>query len=75
MRNAAMGRASEMGRGPDGWMTGFLRQVMPFICVPHSEVTDQEYLRLIAVLIALASFNLRHDGAADCGALHPDQSR
>lgn len=49
----------EMGRGPDGWMTGFFEASTKVFGVPPSEITDTEFLRLVAVLIAPASFNLR----------------
>jgi membrane peptidoglycan carboxypeptidase len=48
----------EMGRGPDGWMTGFFEASTMVFGVPPSEVTDTEFLRLVAVLIAPASFDL-----------------
>ncbi|PRY88840.1 transglycosylase domain-containing protein [Donghicola tyrosinivorans] len=50
----------EMGRGPDGWMTGFFEASIKVFGVPPSETTDTEYLRLVAVLIAPASFDLRY---------------
>lgn len=50
----------EMGRGPDGWMTGFFEASTKVFGVPPSEITDTEFLRLVAVLIAPASFDLRY---------------
>ncbi len=51
----------EMGRGPDGWMVGFFHTSDVIYGRPPDELTDEEFLRLIAVLIAPASFDLRSD--------------
>lgn len=49
----------EMGRGPDGWMTGFFTASDAIYNRAPSEVTDDEFLRLVAVVIAPGSFDLR----------------
>ncbi len=49
---------AEMGHGPRGWMTGFFEASFLVFGLPPSEVTDTEFLRLVAVLIAPASFDL-----------------
>lgn len=42
----------EMGRGPDGWMTGFTNASEAIFGAPPSEIRDAEYLQMLAVLIA-----------------------
>lgn len=48
----------EMGRGPEGWMTGFFAASESIYSRAPSELTDQEYHRLLAVLIAPGRFRL-----------------
>lgn len=49
----------EMGRGPEGWMTGFFFASDAIYLRKPSALSDNEYLRLLAVLIAPGSYNLR----------------
>ena len=49
----------EMGPGPEGWMTGFFTASAAVFGAPPSQITDTEFLRLVAVLIAPGSFDLR----------------
>lgn len=56
----------EMGRGPDGWMTGFFLASESIYGRPVMELIDQEYHRLLAVLIAPSQFRLlEEDDALD----------
>jgi membrane carboxypeptidase/penicillin-binding protein PbpC len=48
----------EMGRGPDGWMTGFFVASQAIYLRPPAELTDREFLSLVAVLIAPATYDL-----------------
>lgn len=48
----------EMGRGPEGWMTGFFAASESIYGRAPSELTDPEYHRLLAVLIAPGWFRL-----------------
>lgn len=48
----------EMGRGPDGWMTGFFATSETIYGHPPAGVTETEFLTLVAVLIAPGSFDL-----------------
>ncbi|MCO6186584.1 transglycosylase domain-containing protein [Rhizobium sp. L1K21] len=48
----------EMGRGPDGWMTGFFNASEEVYGKPVSELSDHEFLRLVAVMIAPANYDL-----------------
>lgn len=54
----------EMGRGPDGWMTGFFQASMSVYGKPPVELTDDEFLRLIAVLIAPGKYRLLEEDEA-----------
>jgi monofunctional glycosyltransferase len=54
----------EMGKGPDGWMTGFFTASTTIFGRPPAELDDAEFLRLIAVLIAPASYDLTQADAA-----------
>lgn len=49
----------EMGHGPDGWMTGFFTASDAIYDRAPSVITGEEFLRLVAVLIAPGSFDLR----------------
>ncbi|MCV6593926.1 MAG: transglycosylase domain-containing protein [Silicimonas sp.] len=51
----------EMGRGPEGWMTGFFLASESIYGRAPAELTDQEYHRLLAVLIAPGRFRLLED--------------
>jgi monofunctional glycosyltransferase len=53
-----------MGRGPDGWMTGFYRASDEIYGRPPSELTNSEFLSLIAVPIAPRNFDLQQGNAA-----------
>lgn len=48
----------EMGRGPQGWMTGFFEASAEVFGAPPSQVAEKEFLSLVAVLIAPSSFDL-----------------
>ncbi|WP_414833179.1 transglycosylase domain-containing protein [Afifella sp. YEN Y35] len=48
----------EMGNGPDGWMVGFHSASSAIYGRPPAELTDAEFIRLVAVLIAPASYDL-----------------
>lgn len=54
----------EMGRGPDGWMTGLFLASESIYGRPLMEVTDQEFHRLLAVLIAPGQFRLLEEDDA-----------
>lgn len=51
----------EMGRGPDGWMTGFDIASRAIYGRSPKDVSETEFLRLVAVVIAPASFDLQGD--------------
>jgi hypothetical protein len=56
----------EMGNGPDGWMVGFHSASSTIYGRPPAELTDAEFIRLVAVLIAPASYDLvRSDARLD----------
>lgn len=56
----------EMGRGPDGWMTGFFHASESIYGRPLMGVSDQEYYSLLAVPIAPSQFRLlEEDDALD----------
>ncbi|WP_299593426.1 transglycosylase domain-containing protein [uncultured Tateyamaria sp.] len=48
----------EMGRGPEGWMTGFFEASDSIYGRAPAKLADQEYYRLLAVLIAPGQFRL-----------------
>ena len=54
----------EMGKGPDGWMTGFFNASRKTYGKEVNELSDREFLSLVAVMIAPAKYNLRKPGAA-----------
>ncbi|MGL4236764.1 transglycosylase domain-containing protein [Tabrizicola sp.] len=54
----------EMGRGPNGWMTGFFHASEELHQRPPNELSQEEFLRLVAVLVAPATFDLRREDAA-----------
>ncbi len=49
----------EMGRGPSGWMTGFYEAIEVIYQKQPDRLSDEQFLRLVAVLIAPASYDLR----------------
>ncbi|MFD0987372.1 transglycosylase domain-containing protein [Methyloligella solikamskensis] len=51
----------EMGQGPDGWITGFHRASNVIYDRPPSELSDDEFLSLVAVLIAPSKYRLGSD--------------
>lgn len=48
----------EMGEGPDGWMVGFFDASAALFARSPAELTEAEFLRLVAVLIAPGRFHL-----------------
>jgi membrane carboxypeptidase/penicillin-binding protein PbpC len=54
----------EMGKGPNGWMTGFHQASQTIYGQQPHEVEDEQFLSLVAVLIAPAKYNLGKDDAA-----------
>lgn len=48
----------EMGKGPTGWMIGFYTASSAIYGRPPVELTDAEFIRLAAVLIAPTSYDL-----------------
>ncbi len=56
----------EMGRGADGWMTGFFHASERVYGRPPADLSDKEFHRLVAVMIAPGSFRLlNQDGSLD----------
>ncbi|MBK5923702.1 glycosyl transferase [Rhodovulum sulfidophilum] len=56
----------EMGEGPNGWIVGFHDASAALYGRPPASLTETQFIRLVAVLIAPASFNLtEHDTALD----------
>jgi len=56
----------QMGNGPGGWMTGFHHASSAIFGRAPSELSKAEFIRLVAVLIAPAQYDLaRHDAALD----------
>lgn len=51
----------EMGRGPQGWMTGFFQASEAVYEAAPSALTDEQYFRLLAVLIAPGRYDLLSD--------------
>lgn len=54
----------EMGEGPEGWITGFYRASSAIYSRMPAELNKSEFTRLVAALIAPASYNLREDDTA-----------
>ncbi len=52
---------AEMGRGPDGWITGFFDASEAVFGRSVAELDDRDFLSLVAVLIAPARFDLTSD--------------
>ncbi|MEC7765059.1 MAG: transglycosylase domain-containing protein [Pseudomonadota bacterium] len=56
----------EIGEGPNGWIVGFHNASDVLYGRPPESVTETQFIRLVAVLIAPASFDLtEHDTALD----------
>lgn len=51
----------EMGRGPQGWMKGFFQASETVYAKPPQQLTDEQYFRLLAVLIAPGKYDLLSD--------------
>lgn len=51
----------EMGPGPDGWMTGFFKASNTIYGKPPADLSDKEFLSLVAVLIAPSTYHLGED--------------
>ena len=58
---------AEMGRGPEGWMTGFFKASELVFGRSVAALEDREFLSLVAVMISPARFDLLSDdpGLAD----------
>ncbi|WP_299483413.1 transglycosylase domain-containing protein [uncultured Roseibium sp.] len=54
----------EMGRGPDGWVTGFHKMSESMFGSPPGAIEADEYLSLLAVLVAPGRYNLGTDDQA-----------
>lgn len=54
----------EMGRGPDGWITGFFEASRRVYGKPPAELADDEFFRLVAVLIAPGQYRLLEEDEA-----------
>lgn len=54
----------EMGRGPAGWMVGFFNASEMIYHRPPEKLSDAEFYRLLAVLIAPAKFRLLEQDSA-----------
>ncbi|WP_298812837.1 transglycosylase domain-containing protein [uncultured Roseibium sp.] len=54
----------EMGRGPDGWVTGFHRMSEAVYGATPDIIADDEYLSLLAILISPGRYNLGSDDQA-----------
>ncbi len=50
--------SAELGNGPTGWMTGMFGTSQQIYGKPPADLTDHEWLRLVAVGIAPKQFNL-----------------
>ncbi|KWT66302.1 Multimodular transpeptidase-transglycosylase [Hyphomicrobium sulfonivorans] len=48
----------EMGKGPDGWMVGFHNASTVVYGRPAADLSEAEFIRLVAVLIAPAAYDL-----------------
>ncbi|KAG1650057.1 DNA replication and repair protein RecF [Nymphon striatum] len=54
----------EMGRGPDGWVTGFHRMSDAVYGTSPDAITDDQYFSLLAVLISPGRYKLGSDDEA-----------
>jgi len=48
----------EMGNGPNGWMTGFYKASEDIYSQPPSNISHNEFIKLVAVMISPARFDL-----------------
>lgn len=55
---------AEMGRGPDGWMTGFYVASEAIFGRPVAALDNREFLSLVAVMISPARFDLRSNDSS-----------
>ncbi|MFQ6549031.1 transglycosylase domain-containing protein [Aestuariibius sp. 2305UL40-4] len=53
----------EMGRGPDGWMTGFYGASEAVYGASVADIADGQFLSLVAVMIAPGVYHLRAEDA------------
>ncbi|MGF0540327.1 transglycosylase domain-containing protein [Agrobacterium sp. ES01] len=53
----------EMGKGPDGWMRGFYNASSAIYGRPPAELSNAEFIRMVAVLIAPGSYKLGESDA------------
>jgi hypothetical protein len=53
----------EMGKGPNGWMVGFYTASSTIYGRPPAELSQTEFIRLVAVLIAPTSYDLTRSDA------------
>lgn len=51
----------EMGKGPKGWMVGFYTASSEIYGRPPAQLSDLEFIRLVAMLIAPSSYDLTRD--------------
>lgn len=58
----------EMGKGPDRWMTGFFNAGREIYGKEVAELPDQDFLSLVAVMIAPAAYDLRQPLTRDYNA-------
>ncbi|SNY93129.1 Transglycosylase [Cohaesibacter sp. ES.047] len=54
----------EMGQGPDGWLTGFHHASEIVYGLQPAELDDDQFLTLVAVIIAPSRYNLHAQDAA-----------
>jgi monofunctional biosynthetic peptidoglycan transglycosylase len=54
----------EMGRGPTGWMKGFYSASNIIFARSPDQLTEPEFLKLVAVLIAPRNFDLKNGNVA-----------
>ncbi|WP_193174493.1 transglycosylase domain-containing protein [Oricola nitratireducens] len=54
----------EMGRGPDGWMTGFFEASETIFGQSPANIDHEQFLELVAVMIAPGKYDLRGEDPA-----------
>ncbi|KAB2681032.1 glycosyl transferase [Brucella pseudintermedia] len=54
----------EMGEGPEGWMRGFHKASSAIYGRPPAELSNTEFIRLVAVLISPGAYKLRENDTA-----------
>lgn len=54
----------EMGNGPDGWITGFHKASSAIYDRPPAELSNTEFIRLVAVLISPGTYKLGDNDTA-----------